>query len=388
MESYPIRPPIEGKKFFDDFPPSKESVRRALGLVYGNIAVRWAALGYTVIPGGGGDSGKRPRVEWTAFRAGHDPHPAEPVRLGRAIGWADQFPDCTQGLLVLDSNVDPAKHVVVIDVDDPQWLDWVIEHFGDTPMKQTTGRDGGGWHLFYRRPASLEYVPSRSGHIGPPDAFRWPDWPDDMEKSPKHWGTSPIDVKGNGAYVVAPGSVHRTGRAYHLDGDLEVTEELLAALPEFRLSRYEEMSADNKKERKARKRSRLNRRTLTVPARKALRANMGGRISPKTLVSLADGSSGSLEVVAANLTPGGSTASAYCPQHHNTDTPAAAVGVTQKGGVFLKCFGSCDTTFWMAESGTELLEEAKLVDLDALWDAEEEKSDDGGDLTSLFGGDR
>ncbi len=89
----------------------------------------------------------------------------------------------------------------VVDVDDLSKLEAVLRVLGDTPYRVTSGREGGGIHLWY-----AGVVRSRNA-IAPG-----------------------IDLKSEGGYVIAPGSVHpKTGAPY------VASPELAAALAAGRL---------------------------------------------------------------------------------------------------------------------------------------------------------
>lgn len=122
------------------------------------------------------------------------------------------------GLLMLDALPGSGMpHLDVLDVDDPAELDWVIATFGDTQLKASTGRVGGGWHLYYLRD------PSRP-------------W-DEHGSLVKCFGGRGVDWKTHHGYVVAPRSVHRTGTEYQwwLNGanveSIALTEQVIRSLP-------------------------------------------------------------------------------------------------------------------------------------------------------------
>lgn len=101
--------------------------------------------------------------------------------------------------------------IVVMDTDDEEAERLVAQNCPETPMRQITG--SGGVHRVYRRPAHCDYIGNRQ----------------------KTWlgGTQyNLDVRADGGYIMAPGSLHpRTGELYR-----EVapwTWELLAECPVF-----------------------------------------------------------------------------------------------------------------------------------------------------------
>jgi len=89
--------------------------------------------------------------------------------------------------------------VIVIDADSRDALRWCTSHLIYTPWQTQTAR---GFHLWYRHPGVR--VPNRA-HLDP-------------------------HVRGDGGYVIAPGSVHASGATYAEAGDWTVPHE---ALPRF-----------------------------------------------------------------------------------------------------------------------------------------------------------
>lgn len=88
--------------------------------------------------------------------------------------------------------------LVVIDLDGPEglagWRALLAEHPG-TPPTLTARTGGGGWHLYWLAPADRRLGNSAS------------------KIAPK------IDTRGLGGYVLAPPSVHPTGRPYEWSAD-------------------------------------------------------------------------------------------------------------------------------------------------------------------------
>ena len=102
--------------------------------------------------------------------------------------WFEQWPDANIGLATgADSGV------FVVDVDPRHQGDDTLkrlqEQHGKFPEKVWASTGGGGWHLYFRHPGFP--VKSRAHALGPG-----------------------VDVKGEGGYVVAPPSLHASGRAY------------------------------------------------------------------------------------------------------------------------------------------------------------------------------
>lgn len=90
--------------------------------------------------------------------------------------------------------------LVVVDCDSDEAVEWCLSHLQRTPMATQTG--GGGMHLFYRHPGVI------------------------VRNGVKLRGMD-LDVRGDGGYVVAPPSLHWSGRRYVKLGDWN------AELPRF-----------------------------------------------------------------------------------------------------------------------------------------------------------
>lgn len=191
-------------------------------LSYYEIARHWVALGFVVLPGARSSSPhKSPAVKgWGATTyepipglelPGHrwhthgTPHPT----WEQYQEWDERHGDTDRALLCPASG--PVE-IVVIDVDDLRDLQWALEHFGPSPLRVTTGRVGGGIHLYYRTDVA---IPCTTG-LGP---------------------HGKVDGKSTGGYVICPGSRHRTGAIYqlYLEGEpidsASITLDMLRSLP-------------------------------------------------------------------------------------------------------------------------------------------------------------
>jgi hypothetical protein len=117
----------------------------------------------------------KPLVRWRygATPASNDP---SQVRV-----WQHQRPDCRWGIATGDSGV------VVIDLDTKNGVDGISEFaglvakFGSLPPTMRVRTKSGGLHLYFRHPGGK--IKTTAGQLGPG-----------------------IDVRGDGGYVVAPGS--------------------------------------------------------------------------------------------------------------------------------------------------------------------------------------
>ncbi|WP_250283133.1 bifunctional DNA primase/polymerase [Frankia sp. CiP1_Cm_nod2] len=102
--------------------------------------------------------------------------------------WWSRWPAASIGVACGPSGL------VVIDIDGPagaeSWAALTAEHGEVTTCAVTTGRDGGGRHLWFRA-GPAPGVRNSAGLLGPG-----------------------IDVRGTGGMVLAPPSLHRSGRRY------------------------------------------------------------------------------------------------------------------------------------------------------------------------------
>ncbi|MBN2865243.1 MAG: bifunctional DNA primase/polymerase [Thiotrichales bacterium] len=173
--------------------------------------------GYVKIPG---SINKAPLVKFAAYQGDKRELPPDFSNYANDV-W----------LLLLSSHQDPNRDLVVVDVDDMAHLPWAIETFGETPYTVATSR---GMHLYYK--AGGEKVISRNGMVH-----------------------AKVDVKSWGAYVVAPGSKHRSGFTYTASGIFDFD-----ALPLFDNAKYEALC------REARELRRMARITTTQATEGAL----------------------------------------------------------------------------------------------------------------------
>jgi hypothetical protein len=96
--------------------------------------------------------------------------------------------------------------VVVVDADSVEALRWCVLRLPRTPWQVRTAK---GWHLYYR----TADVPVRN-----------------RARIDTGEGRFALDVRGDGGYVIAPPSLHRSGTRYALAGDWT---QPIEALPRF-----------------------------------------------------------------------------------------------------------------------------------------------------------
>jgi hypothetical protein len=148
-------------------------------------ALSLSRRGLSVIPVPSPDAthdGKVPAIAWREFQARR---PTEPELRAWFVGESN--------LAVVCGSV---SGVVVIDGDSPEAMRWLVRHLPYTPWQTQTRR---GFHLWYRHPGVR--VANRAKLSTPCD------------------GHLAIDVRGDGGYVIAPGSAHATGVRYEYAGD-------------------------------------------------------------------------------------------------------------------------------------------------------------------------
>ena len=151
-----------------------------------DAALRYAAHGWHVFPCGG--RGKTPATPHGFKDATVDP--------GQIRRWWSWDPGYNIGLAT-----GSVSGVFVVDLDGPDGVaswDSAAETRGVTTLRQATGRDGGGEHLFFRTYG--EPVKNRAALL---------------------FG---VDIRGDGGYVVLPPSIHPTGRPYRWVGTAPIAE--------------------------------------------------------------------------------------------------------------------------------------------------------------------
>ena len=161
---------------------------------FGAVATPWIALGANVLPIPPG--GKTPAVAgWGKRGARWHSEDSDKIPRETIAQWSREFRDLN--VAILPATI--GAHVV--DVDDPSRLDAVLDVCGPTAYRTFSGRAGGGVHLWYSDASGSRNAICRG-----------------------------VDIKSNGGYVLAPGSIHaKTGAEYG------ASIELVAALAAGRL---------------------------------------------------------------------------------------------------------------------------------------------------------
>lgn len=136
-------------------------------------------------------SGKAPAIRWKDLQN-------TPRTLAAVETWFAEHPEWNVGLVT-----GAAGRIVVVDADSPQAVDFVTATLPATPMQVVTAK---GRHFYFRHPGT----PIRNG---------------------VRLHAMPLDVRGDGGYVVAPDSEHWTGHVYRPAEEFSAA--MLAELPPF-----------------------------------------------------------------------------------------------------------------------------------------------------------
>lgn len=202
------------------------------------IALHWRDLGYGVVP----LKDKVPDVpfkDWDII-----PHHLARRRIGDIFA-ADLYDDVQQGGLVLDG-FRGTQPLIVVDVDDLSFLSDVRSTIPHTPLESTTGREGGGRHLFFKRDPKTKTGSHTLLQLG-------------------------SDLKSFHGYVVVPGSIHVSGVEYraYVDGQpidpLGIDLKILRSLPTLPDDSVQALLSGDKEVRLQRA-ARAPRREVTVGA--------------------------------------------------------------------------------------------------------------------------
>jgi hypothetical protein len=152
------------------------------------LARRYTKMGLCIIPVH--PRSKQPYIKWQRYQTTR-PTDKDLVR------WFDKK---ERNAAILLGKV---SSVIVVDTDTPEAEAWVVKNLPRTPMMTHTAK---GYHRFYRFPlAAYDNPTSIPSHIR-------------FGKDQK------LEIRRDGHYVVAPGSIHETGWEY-VEGGADPTEE-------------------------------------------------------------------------------------------------------------------------------------------------------------------
>lgn len=117
------------------------------------------------------------------------PYQTQAADTDQILKWTEKFPGCNWGCVA-----GLVSDLVVFDCDDEAAYRWAQVHLPTTPVKVKTSR---GWHLYYHHPG--------------------PEYVDDLRAiDPRKDGVH-AELRRDGQYAVAPGSVHESGAVYTAD---------------------------------------------------------------------------------------------------------------------------------------------------------------------------
>lgn len=139
-----------------------------------DIALEYLGRGWSVVPAQ--PKGKKPMVEWAKFT--EQKPTAEQVRH-----WWAQWP--TANIAVITGKI---SGIVAVDIDTNRGGN-PHKVFEDHPTGLISRTGSGGYHLLYTYPQGVDNVANRVGKDG-------------------------IDIRGDGGYIIAPPSIHVSGKAY------------------------------------------------------------------------------------------------------------------------------------------------------------------------------
>ncbi len=182
-------------------------------MTLGEAALAYADMGWKVIPLHGVEAGQcscgksdcKPAGKHPRTRHGLNDATTDPDKITE---WWGELPEANVGIAT-----GPESGIVVLDVDAGDGNDGLLslEHLEDEhgPLPETvqsyTG--GGGRHFFFRHPGTP--IGTRAGVF------------------------PGIDIRGDGGYVVAPPSIHRSGASYDFEASSSPDDVPLADLPDW-----------------------------------------------------------------------------------------------------------------------------------------------------------
>jgi len=138
-------------------------------------ALEYRNRGLSIIPIKPGD--KRPLIAWEEYQERR----ADEAEIR---GWFDTWGEINLGLVTGE-----VSGFIVIDIDSVEAKEGLKKHAGDYDLETVPrSRTGKGWQLFFKHPGKP--IQNRTGVI------------------------PGLDVRGDGGYVVAPPSVHPSGKVY------------------------------------------------------------------------------------------------------------------------------------------------------------------------------
>ena len=117
------------------------------------------------------------------------PYQTQAADTDQILKWSQKFPGCNWGCVA-----GVVSDLVVFDCDDEAAYRWAQLHLPTTPVKVKTSR---GWHLYYHHPG--------------------PEYVDDLRAIDPRKDGIKAELRRDGQYAVAPGSLHESGVIYTAD---------------------------------------------------------------------------------------------------------------------------------------------------------------------------
>lgn len=181
---------------------------------------------------------KRPSIPKSAGGNGFKDATTDPVQLRQ---WWAQYPEAVPGM-----PTGARVGVFVLDVDDKPGkvgrdsLAQLVQEFGPLPPTVETITATGGSHLFFRHPRDGRTIPNSASQLGQGHetwgrdgypATRFAVLPSGRLRVPD------LDIRGDGGYVILPGSVMADGRRYEWEGSSDPDEGVkVAQAPDWLLA--------------------------------------------------------------------------------------------------------------------------------------------------------
>jgi len=166
---------------------NNNSVNGTISQEQNGKAKRLLDFGYNLIPL---NAKHPPLVKWTKYQT-------KRIHFQDFWNWSSNpwnVDILNWGLITGKKEYSDCPAIIVIDTDNEEAEAIVKKLCPDTPVKQKTG--SGGTHRIYRRPADIAYIPNRQGTKIDGKEYK-------------------IDIRGDGGYICAPGSLHpRTNKRY------------------------------------------------------------------------------------------------------------------------------------------------------------------------------
>ena len=126
------------------------------------------------------------------------------------------MPDCNIGVAT-----GPISNIMVVDIDN---------HDAEAELRKLEAQYG-------ELPSTVESITGRGRHL----IYRWPD--DRMVRNSASKLAPGIDIRGDGGYIIAPPSVHQTGKAYSWSVD---SANAFAAAPTWLLDKICESTGNTR----------------------------------------------------------------------------------------------------------------------------------------------